>query len=186
MKRTRLISMMFLGLLLVGAMSCTSDRMTGPAEGDIVATQPQLGLFDNGGLLGTGLLKGLMTCRALPYASQTKVIGPAGGTLQAGPHTFVIPRGALTQNVTIKMEVPSETVASVRFSPEGLEFVKNKPASLTMSYSHCTLLARLAPKKIVYTSEKLNILDILRSLDNILRQTVTAPIEHFSRYAVAY
>ncbi|MEP7325224.1 MAG: hypothetical protein ABI836_04675 [Gemmatimonadota bacterium] len=44
----------------------------------------------------------------------------------------------------------------------------------------------MAPKKILYTSEGLRILDILLSLDNILRQTVSAPIEHFSRYAVAY
>lgn len=50
----------------------------------------------------------------------------------------------------------------------------------------CASRIRLAPKKILYTSEGLRILDILLSLDNILRQTVSAPIEHFSRYAVAY
>jgi hypothetical protein len=44
----------------------------------------------------------------------------------------------------------------------------------------------LLKKKIVYTDEKLNILEVLRSLDLFGAKTVTAPIDHFSRYAVAY
>jgi hypothetical protein len=177
--------MMFVaGLLLVGATSCTSDRATEPSAAP--AVQPSMGLFDNGGLLGTGLLKGLLTCRPMPYDSTAKVIGPAGGFISAGPHTLIVPRGSLSQNVTIRMASPSENVNSVRFYPEGLHFNNNRPAVLTMSYANCTVLARLVPKRIVYTNERLTILDILLSLDNILRKEVTAPIEHFSRYAVAY
>jgi hypothetical protein len=70
---------------------------------------------------------------------------------------------------------------SVRFSPE-LEFAKS--AKLTMSYKNCLIV--LLPKKIVYTDENLNILDVLRSLDLFNKRTVSAPIDHFSRYALAY
>ena len=70
----------------------------------------------------------------------------------------------------------------MRFSPEGLRF--QKPAALTMSYENCLLV--LLPKQIVYTTEKLKILEVLRSLDLFQKRTVSAPIDHFSRYAVAY
>jgi hypothetical protein len=71
----------------------------------------------------------------------------------------------------------------VRFSPEGLRF--EKPATLTMTYDNCALV--LLQKKIVYTDEKLKILEVLKaSLDLFKSKSVTAPIDHFSRYAVAY
>ncbi len=53
-----------------------------------------------------------------------------------------------------------------------------------MSYKNCLIV--LLPKKIVYTDESLNVLKVLRSLDLFDKRTVTAPIDHFSRYAVAY
>jgi hypothetical protein len=71
---------------------------------------------------------------------------------------------------------------SVRFSPEGLNF--KSPAVLTMSYENCSV--NLLRKKIVYTDEKLSILELLFSLDYPKYDYVSAPINHFSRYAVAY
>jgi hypothetical protein len=44
----------------------------------------------------------------------------------------------------------------------------------------------LLPKSIVYTTENLKILEVFRSLDLFGKRQVTAPIDHFSRYAVAY
>ena len=183
MKRTRLISMMFLGLLLVAGTSCTTDNTTAPAENTIV---PELGLLDNGGLLGTGLLKGLLYCRPLASASASQVIGPRGGTIAMGPHTIYFPPNALNRNVTITAQVVSDSVNSVRLLPEGLRFAQGRPAVLTLSYSNCAPLARVVPKRIVYTDEGLSILQILQSIDNILTRKVSAPLEHFSRYAVAY
>lgn len=183
MKRTRLISMMFLGLLLVAGTSCTTDNMTAPAESNLA---PELGLLDNGGLLGTGLLKGLLYCTPLTSASTSKTIGIQGGTISVGPHSIYFPPGALTSSVNITAQVVSDSVNSVRLLPEGLKFAKGHPAVLSLSYANCSLLSRLVPKKIVYTSERLNILQVLLSLDNILTRKVSAPLEHFSRYAVAY
>jgi hypothetical protein len=85
-------------------------------------------------------------------------------------------------NVQIRAEQMSGKVNSVRFSPEGLKFAS--PATLTMGYKNCSLV--LLPKRIVYTSELLKVLVILRSVDLLGSKTVTAPIDHFSRYAVAY
>ncbi len=73
-------------------------------------------------------------------------------------------------------------VNSVRFSSEGLRFAR--PATLSMGYRNCSLV--LLPKRIVYTNELLKVLDILRTQDLLGPKTVTAPIDHFSRYAVAY
>ena len=71
---------------------------------------------------------------------------------------------------------------SVRFSPEGLEF--EKAATLTLNYKNCENVK--TPKAVVYTTEELRILEVLRSLDLRKAETVTAPIDHFSRYAVAF
>jgi hypothetical protein len=38
----------------------------------------------------------------------------------------------------------------------------------------------------VYTDELLSILNVLVSKDAVKSKTVTSPIDHFSRYAVAY
>lgn len=183
MKRTRLISMMFLGLLLVAGTSCTTDNATAPADSNLT---PEMGLFDNGGLLGTGLLKGLLYCSPLPNSSSSEVIGPRGGTIEMGPHSIYFPPGAVSRNITITAQVVSDSVNSVRLLPEGLQFAKGRPAILTLSYSNCSTLARIVPKRIVYTNEGLGILQVLQSLDNIFSRKVTAPLEHFSRYAVAY
>ena len=49
----------------------------------------------------------------------------------------------------------------MRFSPEGLQF--EQPAALVLNYRNCLLV--LVQKRIVYTDEKLKILEVLRSLD---------------------
>jgi hypothetical protein len=53
-----------------------------------------------------------------------------------------------------------------------------------MNYRNCLVV--LLKKKIVYTDESLKVLEVLRSLDLFGSRTVSAPIDHFSRYAVAY
>jgi hypothetical protein len=126
----------------------------------------------------------LLRCTPEPYTVATAVIGPAGGVLQLGQHSLLVPSGALTANVTIRGEVITGDVNSVRFSPEGLTF-QAKP-TLTMSYRNCSGLGMLLSRKIVYTDEGLNLLEILQSLDLSREKLVSAPLKHFSRYAIAY
>jgi len=162
------------GLIAFAVAGCGDNAPTAPP-----ATQPSPLLV---GDLVSGL--GLLRCTPLPYASASKLIGPAGGSLQVGPHVLRVPAGALSQTVLIRAEAPSDVVNSVRLYPEGLRF--NSAASLTMSYSNCNLLGRLWPKRIAYTTERLTILSYLLSIDNILKKNVTGRLEHFSRYAVAW
>src|SRR5439155_1574594 len=65
-------------LLLVVALACTDRTPTSvPA-----APAPDASLI--GGLLGAA---GLLKCSSLPYASQTRTIGPMGDTISARPRT---------------------------------------------------------------------------------------------------
>ncbi len=177
-----------LSALLFGAIfltvSCGEPSLTKPvAQPNAQATNASPDLL--GGLLQPvdGLAKklGLLSCRPLPtvYAKQT--IGPLGGVIDIGPHSLVVPPGALSHSVTITAVAPSGNVNAVHFEPEGLQF--NNPAYLTISYANCNVLGVILPKHIAYTDDNLNILSYLISVDNILAQKVTGQVNHFSEYA---
>lgn len=177
----RLLSVMLVGVLLVG-VGCGSEGDSPMAPS---TAAPEASLIPNlVPTVGSTLLASvdLLTCKALPYTNTSATIGPDGGTIRVGKNTLVVPRGALSQQVTIKAEQVSGTTNSIRFSPEGLRF--SRPAQLTMSYDNCLLI--LPTKRIVYTDESLKVLQILLTLDLRLTRTVSAPIDHFSRYAIAY
>jgi len=123
-------------------------------------------------------------CQPLPSASTTQTIGPDGGTIRIGAHSLFIPAGALASPTTITAVVAPGTVNAVRFEPAGLEF--RRTAYLTMSYANCDLLGSLAPKRIAYTTDALDILEYLRSADNVFAQQVTGELYHFSEYAIAW
>lgn len=162
-----------MAVVLAAAAACSSDdSLTAP-----VAETPSASIVD--------LLDDLhlLSCSTQPYAVTTQTVGRTGGVIVVGTHKLVIPADALTSDVTIRAEQVPGSTNSVRFSPEGLRF--EKPASITLSYSNCSLLLSLL-KKVVYTDEQLRILELLPSIDLRLNQTVTAPISHFSRYAVAW
>lgn len=164
-------------LLATALTSCSPlDAPTAPPSGP-EASQLQLPILN-------GLLSGLLACRSQTYAQSQKVIGAAGGTIRVGGHTLVIPSGALTQSVTITAEAPADLVASVRFSPQGLQF--RRAATVTLDYSSCPLGRLQLLKHVAYTTERLSILSLLISRDNLLTMKISADIQHFSRYAVAW
>jgi hypothetical protein len=156
-------------------VSCTSGDL-GPTDPPAV---PQFGSVT---IIPTMVSFNLLQCDPQRYASVTKVVGPRGAKIRVGTHTLEIPSGALSKDVTIVAEQVTGVTNSVRFSPEGLTFAQ--PATLTMSYDNCVSTA--APKSIVYTTEQLNILEQLKSDDRTQAKSVVSPIQHFSRYAVAY
>lgn len=194
MKRSHRWFRLGLILALLAGVSCTAaDSPTGVSLSQPVEQPSALlgDLLDGDGLVGDvvdgtiGTVLGvtdLLVCQSQPYAVTTRTVGSEGGTIEVGSHRLVIPRGALKNRTTITAEQISGRTNSLRFSPEGLRF--ERPASLTMSYKNCLVV--LLSKSIVYTDEKLRILEVLRSLDLFNKRTVTAPIDHFSRYAVAY
>jgi hypothetical protein len=202
----RRFSVLGLTLLLGLGVSCTTNN-TSPTEVPVAASAeqpaPSFGLIGDltdglsgtvdgltgtgdgltGTLVGTlGQVTDLLTCSPQPYAVTVQKVGPKGGKIVVGTHTLEIPKGALFKTVIIKAEQITGSTNSVRFSPEGLGFEKRP--KLTMSYENCAIV--LLRKKIVYTDESLKILEVLRSLDLFNKKTVSAPIDHFSRYAVAW
>jgi hypothetical protein len=199
MSWNRRLSVLGLSLLLLVGVSCTTggSGLTEPAAtSSSDQPTPQFGLIGDltdgltntlGDLTNTvvgtvGSVTDLLLCAPQPYAVDTEVIGPEGGVLNVGTHSLIIPRGALSSRVQITGEQIKGKTNSVRFSPEGLQF--ERPAVLTMNYNNCALV--LVQKKIVYTDEQLKVLEVLKSLDLFRGRTVAAPIDHFSRYAVAY
>jgi len=169
----------FVGIVLVCGLALAT------ACGDHSPTAPQPAP-PSADLIGSLLrATGLLKCSDLPYASTTQTVGIAGGILSAGPHKLVIPPGALSQPTTITMIVPTGLgVNAVKFQPEGLQFQKS--AALTMSYANCSLLGKLLPKRIAYTTDGLQILYYLLSLDNLFSKYVTGKVNHFSSYVIAW
>ena len=174
-RRTRRFTALLLGagLLLAG---CTAEP-TGPAN----TGSPDALL---GGLSISLNLRDLhlAVCGPTPYDSTAVTIGPRGGTLTAGRHRFVIPAGALDSSVTITMVNPGDGHASARFGPEGLRFDPAHLPTLTLDYSNCLVLGT---PHIVYVDDRDNLLEVLKSFQ-LLRHSVSAPVGHFSRYAVAW
>ena len=198
MKWTRRLFSVGLVLALLAGVSCTAaDGPTGIPEAQPIEQPAYLlgdllgvvggtvdGVVDLAGGVVGGVLKitGLLTCQEQQYAVTYQTIGSQGGTIKIGKHALVIPKGALRTNVRIKAEQMQGPTNSVRFSPEGLKF--QKPATLLLNYQNCEDVG--TPKAVVYTTEQLKILEILQSLDLLKSRTIAAPIDHFSRYAVAF
>ena len=166
-------------LAIVVAASC--DRASSPVSPVSSLSAPT----NADGLIANTLRDlHLLTCTPLPADSTTVAIGPSGGVVTVGPHRLIVPRGALDSVVNITATVLSDTVNVVRFQPSGLTF--RWPAWLQLSYANCRGLGVLLPHRVAYIDNAFNILDLLPSLDNLFRQRVSAPVRHFSDYAVAW
>lgn len=183
MKSTRILLVALLSFAVAncadqGPLGVTADQSTSSATAK-VTTGPQHDLL--GGLLQS---VGLLKCSPLSPATTTATIGPLGGSLKVGPHTFTVPAGALSQNVTITASLSADTINAITFQPEGLKFAR--AASLTMSYANCNIVGILLPKQIAYTDNNYVILQLLSSIDNIFTKKVTGQVWHFSHYAMAW
>jgi hypothetical protein len=183
MRSTRFLPIAFVALLAFTGVSCAESSPTAPPTAT-VSTAPDGELL---GLLGLGSTLqrvGLLSCTPMASATASAVIGPLGGTIRVGPHRLDVPAGALDRRVLITATAPTARVNRVEFQPHGLDFAR--PATLTMSYANCNLLGSLLPKRIAYIDRNLSILELLRSVDDMANRRVSARLEHFSDYAVAW
>ena len=128
----------------------------------------------------------LIYCKPFDEASRTATIGTLGGTIRVGPHSLLIPPGALLSPTAITARITKNDYShSVLFSPAGLQFAV--PALLTLSYDGCDRQTLLQKLQVVYTSDNLGlILSLLPSVNEPFHKTTTGTVNHFSRYAVAY
>jgi hypothetical protein len=125
----------------------------------------------------------LMRCEPHDYAADAAIIGPNGGTLHAGEHELVIPKGALDHEELIVAEAPTSSLVDVRFAPEGIQFLK--PAQLKLSYKGC-VRPTSADLFVAYIDQARRVLELPPSVDMKVSDEVEADIGHFSRYAIAY
>jgi hypothetical protein len=170
------IRFLMVALVVCVIASCSDRAPTAPTT----APAPDASLI--GDLLRP---TGLLQCSALPAASVTETIGPEGGSITVGPHVLRIPAGALAKPTTITATLDvNRGVNGIRFQPEGLQFAS--PAYLTMSYANCNLLGKLLPKRIAYTTDLMDVIEYLLSLDNLFTKKVTGRVPHFSEYIISW
>jgi len=136
----------------------------------------------------------LVSCRPLPYESVTQTIGPEGGVLEVRRNWLVVPRGALQDTVSITAVAASDTLALVRFQPEGLRF--QKTAFLVVAYDNCRVKRGVTPR-IAHVTDALDVIEFLPAVaaspddprfKNVHKghQRVVGELQHFSNYAVAW
>jgi hypothetical protein len=196
MKRSTRASAAFAALIGAFALSlaaCTADvAPTAPRAPDVIApTEPPsdlLGLDLGGTLSGltetvSGILSSLslFRCETPAYGSVTQTIGWGGGIIKVGPHSLYVPPGALSAPVAITATASAGNQVKLDFQPHGLRF--QRPAVLTLSYSHCA--TRPVKPRVVYVDDALTILELVPSLNDPWNQRSTAKLDHFSGYAFA-
>src|SRR6266516_8221884 len=197
-----------LGLLLgatAAATSCSDPSAVGvdPRTPSLLASRParQPGGDDGSDSAETADTSGggenedsLLSCRPLAYESVTQTIGPEGGVLEVRRNWLVIPRGALKEKVSITAVAPSDTLAMIRFQPEGLRF--QTTAYLVVAYDNCRVKKTITPR-IAHVTDALDVIEFLPAVaispsDPRFKkvrnghQRIVGQLEHFSNYAVAW
>lgn len=126
----------------------------------------------------------LYVCTADSVAqSGSADIGVLGGKIDFGGNTLIVPPGAVLKKTTITATAPGDGHLSAVFQPEGLHFLL--PPVLTLSYRQCATPPANGAK-IVYLQSLLGtLLEILPTTLNLNQHSISAPIWHFSVYAVA-
>jgi hypothetical protein len=125
----------------------------------------------------------LAVCERRQAATSRAVFGPRGGTLTVGGSVLYIPAGALRDTVTISAATRSDSTSTVDFEPSGLHFYK--PLALALDATGCALRTD-APHAVAYVAPDGTVLETIPAFYEPRWKTVTAPIAHFSGYAIAF
>lgn len=185
MLNPRTLAKLICPMLVVVLASCSTDTPTQPAVPQANASLVDGVVGTAGGAIGGtigSVAPALLVCPTAKSYSASKVIGPAGGVIKVGPHTFTVPTGALAASVKITATAPAGNYVNVEFQPEGLRFAKS--AQLALSYRECGFVEGLL-LRVAYVNEG-RILELVGSSNSILTQTVTGKVDHFSGYAIAF
>lgn len=126
---------------------------------------------------------GVAQCYPQRYAGDVQIIGPAGGKLTIGAHSYSVPAKALSKYYVITGEAHVGPQVSVQFGPEGLGFAKE--TTVWLSYADCAFPDGVT-KQVAYTDDQWNIKEYEYSTDDLLNQLLGGYVLHFSQYAVAW
>jgi hypothetical protein len=165
------------GVLIAAVIVGCAQDATGPSDIDALKGPSPI---------STVAQQGLLRCTPRRYAVARALIGPRGGEIKIGHNEFKVPRNSLTIPTLITMELPSDTVNSVRFSPEGLIFNPRAQPELKLDFANCAKLPHGFKPKVAYTTESLRIIETLQSSVDSTSGSVGADLKHFSRYAISY
>lgn len=115
----------------------------------------------------------------------SQVIGPEGGTLSIpGGHSITFPAGALSEPTEIKAK-PDEVFIEVEFGPHGTQFPAGYEPLLTLSYANAVNVTDPGSLVIAYKEkEGALVTEVLATQVDLGAKTVSAEIQHFSRYAM--
>ncbi len=124
-----------------------------------------------------------MVCAPRPVRQSEMKIGPRGGIIAVGGNFLIIPPGALTTTVDISATVSPGARAMVEFEPHGLQF-KVAPL-LVLNAAGCAIPPHTQPV-LAYVDSDGNILERMDGTLGAAGFFFSAPIHHFSGYAIAF
>ena len=175
----------FAAITVFLATACAVDPATAPtppvavigaAQG--VAAPPLHGPFDHpsGNAYGR-----VAVCTRRAEIRGTAVIGPRGGTMRVGGDRLFVPAGALDSRVKIDGLVVEGAVAEIQLEPHGLRF--DRPALLVIDAAGCAI-GRGDTPVLLYLGADGEVLERIDAVFDPESKQLTAPIDHFSTYAV--
>ena len=181
MKRDRFRFAVLLVAATAAALSCADHGITGPTPPSIGTPVLQASTTSKKGGGGNGSVD---SCSTVIVGMIRQTVGPAGGVVALGPARLTIPPGALSAPVTIQAQIPAGYSGNyIQFKPDRVVF--EQPATLTLSYSNCSL-ANATQLKVAQVSDVLQIIQYVPSTNDLDAHTVTGQLQHFSNYAVAW
>jgi hypothetical protein len=119
-------------------------------------------------------------------AQRTAVIGPLGGIISLGLHTLIVPPGAVDEEITFTLKNASPVALALDCGPSPFHF--NVPLTLIMSFrgtqyqSVGSIVDATVNDLRIYYMTPDGDLEPQRCVVDPLTNTVTAEIDHFSRY----
>lgn len=192
--KTRRSPQLLAALAVLALAACNTDLATNPGDGATQFGSPQLARTRNATKTTSTTSTTtsvtdtagptVASCPTAAYDSASAYLDQWGGTLQIGKFRLTVPAGALTSTVEISMVRPGDGTASVRFHPHGLVFPSGARPVISLNYTGCN--TGDVPE-VIYVTESLSFLELLPTLDlNPKGKSISAYLDHFSRYAVAW
>ena len=131
----------------------------------------------------------LVQCPSSQSVSTIGVVGFPGGTINIGPASVVIPRGALSLPTLITVTVPASPYMEVDVRANNFtSFLFNSPISLTIDYSRCDPASTDGQALSVWHIDQASkaLLENMGGVNDPVQRKITVSLPHLSGYAIAF
>lgn len=125
----------------------------------------------------------MLRCEPQSRVSETRVVGPKGGTINIGPHRLVVPPGALLSDVSITGTAPPNPAVNLEFAPHGLQFLE--PVEMQVDYKQ-RIVPETAELGVTYMLDGWYAVEKMPSSDARKDKKITALTDHFSGFTVTW